>query len=173
MKLLGVSQPTLSAWEGERKSPSIDKLELMADVYKTSTDYLLGCTELLSPATFNPVLAKNLLILHGKLVWSPTLEWLLVNSIECHLILTDEITIPFTATGKLYMMPPNFSEPVAPRFHADQSHNTASLYHLLYLHTLGRFHEYSVSAPYNSLTVPSPADPHPIQRPSSLHSLSY
>ena len=26
-KLLGVSQPTLSAWEGERKSPSIDALE--------------------------------------------------------------------------------------------------------------------------------------------------
>ena len=23
---LGISQPTLSAWEGERKSPSIDKL---------------------------------------------------------------------------------------------------------------------------------------------------
>ncbi|TGY95259.1 XRE family transcriptional regulator [Petralouisia muris] len=27
---LGVSQPTLSAWEGERKSPSIDSLENMA-----------------------------------------------------------------------------------------------------------------------------------------------
>ena len=42
MKLLGVSQPTLSAWEGGRKSPSIEKLELMADVYEVSTDYLLG-----------------------------------------------------------------------------------------------------------------------------------
>ena len=41
IKLLGVSQPTLSAWEGERKSPSIEKLELMADIYETSTDYLL------------------------------------------------------------------------------------------------------------------------------------
>ena len=30
---LGVSQPTLSAWEGERKSPSIDSLENMADLY--------------------------------------------------------------------------------------------------------------------------------------------
>lgn len=79
MKLLGVSQPTLSAWEGERKSPSIDKLELMADVYETSTDYLLGRTELLSPVAFNPVPAKNLLILHGKPVWSPTLGWLLVR----------------------------------------------------------------------------------------------
>ena len=34
IKLLGVSQPTLSAWESERKSPSIEKLELMADVPK-------------------------------------------------------------------------------------------------------------------------------------------
>lgn len=38
MKLLGVSQPTLSAWEGGRKSPSIEKLERMADVYEVSTD---------------------------------------------------------------------------------------------------------------------------------------
>lgn len=33
IKLLDISQPTLSAWESERKSPSISKLELMADVY--------------------------------------------------------------------------------------------------------------------------------------------
>ena len=30
---LGVSQPTLSAWEGERKAPSIESLENMADLY--------------------------------------------------------------------------------------------------------------------------------------------
>ena len=29
---LGVSQPTLSAWEGERKSPSVESLEKMADL---------------------------------------------------------------------------------------------------------------------------------------------
>ena len=28
---LGVSQPTLSAWEGERKSPGLDNLENMSD----------------------------------------------------------------------------------------------------------------------------------------------
>lgn len=39
---LGVSQPTLSAWEGERKSPSIDGLENMADLYGVTTDFLLG-----------------------------------------------------------------------------------------------------------------------------------
>lgn len=115
MKLLGVSQPTLSAWEGERKSPSIDKLELMADVYETSTDYLLGRTEMLSPAAFNPIPAKNLLILHGKPVWSPTVGWLLVNSIEQHLVQADGTIIPFTEAGELYMTPPAFSEPATPQ----------------------------------------------------------
>lgn len=42
---LGVSQPTLSAWEGERKSPGLDNLENMADLYGVTTDFLLGRTE--------------------------------------------------------------------------------------------------------------------------------
>lgn len=42
---LGISQPTLSAWEGERKSPSIDSLENMADLYGVSADFLLGRCE--------------------------------------------------------------------------------------------------------------------------------
>lgn len=42
---LNISQPTLSAWEGERKSPSIDKLENMADLYGVTTDFLLGRSE--------------------------------------------------------------------------------------------------------------------------------
>ena len=40
--ILGVSQPALSAWEGERKSPTIDNLIRMAEEYEVSTDYLLG-----------------------------------------------------------------------------------------------------------------------------------
>ena len=43
---LGVSQPTLSAWEGERKSPSIDGLENMADLYGVTTDFLLGRSDM-------------------------------------------------------------------------------------------------------------------------------
>lgn len=42
---LGISQPTLSAWEGERKSPSIDGLEKMSDLYGVTTDFLLGRSE--------------------------------------------------------------------------------------------------------------------------------
>ena len=66
IKLLGVSQPTLSAWEGERKSPSIDKLELMADVYETSTDYLLGRTSTYKNSPSDRVSPSSLPALHGQ-----------------------------------------------------------------------------------------------------------
>ena len=42
---LGISQPTLSAWEGERKSPSVEGLEKMSDLYGVTTDFLLGRSE--------------------------------------------------------------------------------------------------------------------------------
>lgn len=115
MKLLGVSQPTLSAWEGERKSPSIDKLELMADVYETSTDYLLGRTETTTPLQDGLVSLKTLPVLHNKPVWSPTYGWVLVNSIDQHFIQADGTTIPFAEVEELYMTPPAFSEPTTPK----------------------------------------------------------
>lgn len=113
MKLLGVSQPTLSAWEGGRKSPSIEKLELMADVYETSTDYLLGRISTYKNSPSNPVSPTSLPVLHGQPLWSPEYGWLLVNSIEQHLVQSDGNTIPFTAAGDLYTNSPAFSEPTA------------------------------------------------------------
>ncbi len=111
MKLLGVSQPTLSAWEGERKSPSIEKLELMADVYETSTDYLLGRISTYKNTPSNPISHTSLPVLHGQPLWSPEHGWLLVNSIEQHLVQPDGNTIPFSAIGDLYTTPPIFSVP--------------------------------------------------------------
>lgn len=108
MKLLGVSQPTLSAWEGERKSPSIEKLELMADVYETSTDYLLGRISTYKNTPSNPISHTSLPVLHGQPLWSPEHGWLLVNSIEKRLIQSNGNTIPFSAIGDLYTTPPIF-----------------------------------------------------------------
>lgn len=113
MKLLGVSQPTLSAWENGRKSPSLEKLELMADVYETSTDYLLGRISTYKNSPSNPVSPTSLPVLHGQPLWSPEYGWLLVNSIEQHLVQSDGNTIPFTAAGNLYTNSPAFSEPTA------------------------------------------------------------
>ena len=39
---LGVSQPTLSSWESGRKTPTVDNLIKMADLYGVTTDFLLG-----------------------------------------------------------------------------------------------------------------------------------
>ncbi len=111
MKLLGVSQPTLNAWEGERKSPSIDKLELMADVYNVSTDYLLGRIIDYKNKPSNPISLASLPVLHGQPLWSPKHGWLLVNSAEQHLIQPDGNIIPFSSVGELYTTPPVFSVP--------------------------------------------------------------
>ena len=43
--MLGVSQPTLSAWEGERKNPSVESLIQMSERYGVSVDFLLGLPE--------------------------------------------------------------------------------------------------------------------------------
>lgn len=115
IKLLGISQPTLSAWEGERKSPSIEKLVRMAEIYDTSVDYLLGLTGNREPLSTDSVSIENLPILHGKPVWSPEYGWLLVNSIDQCFQQTEGTTIPFTATGKLYINPPIFSESEVPQ----------------------------------------------------------
>ncbi len=111
MKLLVVSQPTLSAWEGGRKSPSIEKLELMADVYGVSTDYLLGRISTYKNIPSSPISSASLPVLHGQPLWSPEYDWLLVDSIEQHLVQSDGNTIPFSAAGDLYTNPPAFSEP--------------------------------------------------------------
>lgn len=111
MKLLGVSQPTLSAWEGERKSPSIDKLEQMADVYDVSTDYLLGRIHTYKNTPSSPVSPASLPVLHGQPLWSQEYGWLLVNAIEQHLVQPDGKTIPFSTAGDLYTNPPALSEP--------------------------------------------------------------
>lgn len=111
MKLLNVSQPTLSSWEGERKSPSIEKLELMADVYDVSTDYLLGRISDYKNKPSNPISSTSLSVLHGQPLWSAEHGWLLVNSVEHHLIQPDGNTIPFSAVGDLYTTPPIFSVP--------------------------------------------------------------
>ena len=108
-ELLGVSQPTLSAWEGERKSPYIDSLENMANLYDVTTDYLLGREET-APDPLVPLSPQTLPVLDGKPVWSAAYGWMLVNAIDKLLIRSDGNTISFADSGKLFIMPPPFSE---------------------------------------------------------------
>lgn len=75
---LGIAQPTLSAWEAERKTPSIDALERMADLYGVTTDYLLGRPEVACHEPTQPINAKLLAVLDGTPVWSERHGWMLV-----------------------------------------------------------------------------------------------
>ena len=111
---LGVSQPTLSAWEGERKSPGLDNLENMADLYGVSTDYLLGRSEQGGGDPSVPITAKSLPVFHGKPVWSAGHCWMLVNAIDKVLLLPDGRTIPFADCGQLFASAQLFSESALP-----------------------------------------------------------
>lgn len=111
---LGISQPTLSAWEGERKSPGLDNLENMADLYGVSTDYLLGRSEQGGGDPSVPITAKSLPVFHGKPVWSAQHGWMLVNAIDKVLLLPDGRTIPFADCGQLFASAQLFSESALP-----------------------------------------------------------
>lgn len=115
-KKLGVSQPTLSAWEGERKSPSIDSLESMADLYNVTTDFLLGRSETQNHDPKQPLSQQALPAFHGKPVWSVAYGWLLVNAADKLLTFPDGHTLPFTEIiGDLFTSSPLFSEPEPPQ----------------------------------------------------------
>ena len=111
---LGISQPTLSAWEGERKSPSVEGLEKMSDLYGVTTDFLLGRSEHGISVQSVPVPSESLPIFHGKPVWSAKHGWMLVNTINHTLMLSNGQTIPFSDAQKLFTLPQLFSEPSLP-----------------------------------------------------------
>lgn len=110
---LDVSPSTLGAWESERKAPSIESLEAMADLYQVSTDYLLGREET-TPTPSLPLPGEVLKIYHGKSVWSSDYGWVLVNSIKSVLICVDGSMISFENAGSVYAAQPPFYEASLP-----------------------------------------------------------
>lgn len=113
---LGISQPTLSAWESERKSPSIDSLENMADLYGVTTDFLLGRSESQIHDPKQPISLKALPAFHGRPVWSVSYGWLLVNAADRLLTFPDGHTLPFSnIIGELFVSSPPFSESDPPK----------------------------------------------------------
>lgn len=113
-ELLQVSQPTLSAWEGGRKSPTIDNLEKMANLYHVSTDFLLGRTEISQPDTLEPISSRLLPVLNGKPVWTENYGWALVNADGASLILPNGNSFPFSDAGNVFIKPPRYAESTAP-----------------------------------------------------------
>lgn len=113
-ELLGISQPTLSAWETGNKASSVEGVEKMADLYGVTTDFLLGRTE--SEHSFDNMVSLNkklLPILHEKPVWSARHGWMLVDYAKSHLIGCN-IIIPLEKAEELFIAPPTFAESSIP-----------------------------------------------------------
>lgn len=113
-ELLGISQPTLSAWETGNKAPSVEGLEKMADLYGVTTDFLLGRTDIKLSFDNRAILNKKLLpVMHEKPVWSAKHGWMLVDYAKSHLVGCN-ITIPFEQAEELFVAPPKFAESSIP-----------------------------------------------------------
>lgn len=113
-ELLGISQPTLSAWETGNKAPSVEGVEKMADLYGVTTDFLLGRAD--SEHSFDNMVSLNkklLPILHEKPVWSARHGWMLVDYAKSHLIGCN-IIIPLEKAEELFIAPPTFAESSMP-----------------------------------------------------------
>lgn len=111
---LGVSQPTLSSWESGRKSPTLDSLENMANLYGVTTDFLLGRTVNTNQVSENRISLSALSIMHGNPVWSAKYGWMIVDCISKRLIVDHEYSLSFEEGGALYAQAPHFSELLPP-----------------------------------------------------------
>ena len=110
---LNESPSTLGAWESERKTPSIESLEAMAELYRVTTDYLLGREECTNTSSL-PLSDKVLGIYHGKSVWSSDYGWVLVNAIKKSIVCVDGEMVPFDKAGSVYAALPPFYEASLP-----------------------------------------------------------
>lgn len=104
---LGVSSAALSTWESGKKSPTLDNLIGMAELYGVTTDYLLGRT---NEPQFNsgnrPLSPNELRIRNGLPVWSERHGWLLVDSTANCLLRSDGAKLPLLDAGELFMTEP-------------------------------------------------------------------
>ena len=95
-KRIGVSQPAVTNWDNGTKSPSIDTLCKLADLYCVSTDYLLGRDEPVEsiPRNEEIISVGMLRALNGKPVWDEKRGWGIVNGIQDYVIFMDGIYRP-------------------------------------------------------------------------------
>ena len=85
----------------------------MADLYKVTTDFLLG-REALTIENDKPTSKSNLKVMHSQPVWSKEYGWLMVDAINERLVLSTESNISFDQAPALYCKAPMFSEAPTP-----------------------------------------------------------
>ena len=106
---LGVSQPTLSSWESGRKSPSLDMLLQMSELYEVTTDYLLGkeVSENIKPE--EKISVALLATLHEKPVWVQECGWALVNAVDKSVLFADGESLAFSDIGNAVLIPSHYT----------------------------------------------------------------
>ena len=115
-KRIGVSQPAVTNWDNGTKSPSIDTLCKLADLYCVSTDYLLGRNEPVEsiPRNEEIISAGMLRALNGKPVWDEKRGWGIVNGIHDYVIFMDGSKIVLAEAMNLRAMAPAYSMGYSP-----------------------------------------------------------
>ena len=110
---LGVATPTLSAWESEKKSPPLDAVIAMAELYNVSTDFLLGKDLPISVESTNVIPQNAIALYHGRPVWVNQRGGALVNSIDQMLVFTDG-HMEYYTDATLTVFAPEFTESKLP-----------------------------------------------------------
>lgn len=100
---LGVSQQAVRTWENERKMPSVETLEKLADLYSVTMDYLLGRSEVIQDDMSQAINPALLPVLDGRPVWTARHGWALVNSSHGTLVNSRGREIPFLDVDELYL----------------------------------------------------------------------
>lgn len=107
VKALGVMQPTLSGWESERKTPSIEGLIRMAKFYEVTTDFLLRLTAGSEPRPdwLQPIAPEILSVLHETPVYVPEKGWAFVDAADRQLRLANGDLLSFSDVNSAYLLP--------------------------------------------------------------------
>ena len=115
-KRIGVSQPAVTNWDNGTKSPSIDTLCRLADLYCVSTDYLLGRDEPVEAIPRNEafISAGTLRALNGKPVWDESKGWGIVNGVHDYVIFMDGTKVVLAEAMNLRAMTAAFAMGYSP-----------------------------------------------------------
>lgn len=106
---LNVTPGGITHWENGTRSPNLEKLSQLADLYGVTTDYLLGRNDREQVALTGEIPREQLKILHDSPIWLTGFGWGLVNVVEEQIVFANGTTLSFSnIAGAIYAYPPAF-----------------------------------------------------------------
>ncbi len=96
---LGISKSVLSYWETGKYEPDCKSLMILADLYDTTIDYLVGRSISMNPFSIHErktgkIEYSSYKLLNGDSAYSEEYGWFLINSISDYAIFSDGTTRP-------------------------------------------------------------------------------